>query len=218
MPPGGATVIGGSEGMAGAEMSVNLATGHMVSTDYASAGWKVTETADIGASIFNPAPIVIPVIIVTTKWFPEHIQAFFGPGAVGSMDFELSAVDETTDTTLFDSTTVLSNTSGAVVTDNTGSLTWEQNPGYFVGLDDQGDMAGAGGYSENAWDLQPFTLQGTDNIGAGDTDDIDVTMSWSADVSGGSVGLGAAVPEPASLALVAVGAMGLMMRVRRSSK
>ena len=154
----------------------------------------------------------------------EIIDAFFGTGVSGRIDFAISLMDNTSGMSLFDSTTTLTDSSPDVIHDNTGMLTWTRTPGFFDG--DEGNLNGLPNlFSNNRWVLDPFSLvfdtPVTLNPGEMYIENIAGFTSSSAvsSVGAGVIGISdLTIPEPSTLLLSGAALVGFLAHSSRRRK
>lgn len=218
MPAGGGSIRAVVPGFAFAGATVDLnsqKTSH--AWGYVSdSGYTASSSADIH-KMKTVTSVTVSQIIqrTTTSLDPnELIGVYFAPGVNANINFGLTVADNTAGTTLFNSVTNFSNTSGNTIHDNTGMLTWTREPGFFEG--DQGDLGGLPNeFSNDLWILDPFSLTFDTpiNLNAGGTyaENIATTVSSSGTVISGSgvFGVSDSVPEPSTYLMIGLGLISI---------
>ncbi len=226
IPPGGGNAtaaVGGPPPVAISTISANLATDTISRVGSATPPGSINGTqVDITKAVMSPpVPVLTGIdVILTVRRDPaETIDAYLGPGDTGSITDNISVVDLATGATLFNSTSVFSNTSPDTVTDSTGQIVWQRTPGFFDG--DTGGQPNA--FSDNRWVMDPTAAEFTlpIDLAAGEAADIplDFIETLSGTVSGPSIyGFSSAIAEPSAITLLGIalpGLIGLAARGRR---
>lgn len=232
VPPGGGRVEVQVPGVASAVASVNLQSQRKWHGWIALSGSGINgngTSAGIVEQLVAGQPVVVPTrvrVIERTRIDPaEVIGAYFAPGVTGDLQYNLSLA-LTGGPTIFDSTTVFTEASGDIVTDNTGLLTWQRTPGFFTGLGEPGNLSGVpDALSQNRWVLTTSVLEFEHFVNLDPGETFDVTSVLLTSSSGSASGNGAfgimdyTVPEPGSLVLFATGLAALALhRVARARR
>ncbi|WP_200159048.1 hypothetical protein [Allochromatium vinosum] len=71
---------------------------------------------------------------ITVKKVDQTVDGYLSRDYIGSLVFFIELDELSTETNIFDSQTVFTDTSPDAIIDSTGILNWERSPGYFGGL------------------------------------------------------------------------------------
>ena len=182
MPAGGGLVEVTEPGKAKAGAFVDLATQKLwhlwaAKPDSGFTGTGTKADIDEKVKMQNVTVLTGIDLIFTLKKDPnQQDDIYFGPDVKGRLMNYIVFREVTTGTTLFDSTTTISENAKNLVTDNTGNIKWIRSPGFF------GSFLGLDGikneFSSNRWvrEFDPITLDIPVTLNAGASLDLEFAL------------------------------------------